>query len=66
MPESPWYLVRNGRYAEAERSARRITAEHEQPQAKTLIALIIYTKEIKLSIAEGISYIDCFKGFDIR
>ena len=66
MPESPWYLVRNGRYAEAEASVRRITAEHEHGQAKPLVALMIHTNDIELNIAEGTSYLDCFKGIDLR
>lgn len=66
MPESPWYLVRKGRYAEAEKSVRRITAEHEQEQARPLVALMIHTNEIELKISEGTSYWDCFKGIDRR
>lgn len=66
MPESPWYLVRNGKYAEAEKSVRRIMAEHEQPQARPLVALMIHTNEIEVKISEGTSYWDCFKGVDLR
>lgn len=66
MPESPWHLVRKGRYADAEKSVRRIMAEHEQPQAKPLVALMIHTNEIELSMAEGTSYMDCFKSIDLR
>src|SRR5690349_9990081 len=43
MPESPWFLVRKGRYDEAEKSVLRLMAAHEKPQAKPLVALMIHT-----------------------
>lgn len=66
MPESPWYLVRNGKYLEAEKSVLRIMAEHEKTQAKPLVALMIHTNDIERNMAEGTSYWDCFKGVDLR
>ena len=59
MPESPWYLVRNGRYAEAEKSVRRIMTEDEHSHAKGLVALMIHTNEIELNMSAGTSYWDC-------
>ncbi|SPN99065.1 probable alpha-glucoside transport protein [Cephalotrichum gorgonifer] len=66
MPESPWYLVRRGRYAEAEKSVRRLMTEDEQPQARPLVALMIHTNDIEIRMSEGTSYFDCFKGVDLR
>ncbi|CAH0051999.1 unnamed protein product [Clonostachys solani] len=66
MPESPWYLVRSGKFAEAEKSTLRLMAKHEQPQAKPLVALMIHTNETERNMAEGTSYLDCFKGVDLR
>ncbi|KAH7007688.1 putative transporter [Ilyonectria destructans] len=66
MPESPWYLVRKGKYAEAEKSVLRLTAEHEKPHARALVALMIHTNDLERNIAEGTSYWDCFKGVDLR
>ncbi|KAF4429943.1 alpha-glucoside transport [Fusarium acutatum] len=66
MPESPWYLVRKGRYDEAEKSVLRLMAAHEKPQAKPLVALMIHTNETEKRIAEGTSYCDCFKTADVR
>ncbi|KAH7134540.1 MFS transporter [Dactylonectria estremocensis] len=66
MPESPWYLVRNGKYAEAEQVVLRLMADDEKPQARPLVALMIHTNDIERNIAEGTSYWDCFKGVDLR
>ncbi|SCO80568.1 probable alpha-glucoside transport protein [Fusarium oxysporum] len=66
MPESPWFLVRKGRYDEAEKSVLRLMAAHEKPQAKPLVALMIHTNETEKRIAEGTSYWDCFKPADVR
>ncbi|KAL2670290.1 hypothetical protein Neosp_014757 [[Neocosmospora] mangrovei] len=66
MPESPWHLVRNGKYAEAEKSVLRLAAEHEKPHARALVALMIHTDNIERRIAEGTSYWDCFRGVDLR
>lgn len=66
MPESPWYLVRKGKYAEAEKSVLRLTAEHEKPHARALVALMIHTNDLERNMAEGTSYWDCFKGVDLR
>ncbi|KAJ4291286.1 hypothetical protein N0V88_006289 [Collariella sp. IMI 366227] len=66
MPESPWYLVRNGRYAEAEKSVLRLMANHEKPHAKGLVALMIHTNDLEHNISQGTSYFDCFKGIDLR
>lgn len=66
MPESPWFLVRQGKFAEAEKSVLRIMADHEKPQARPLVALMIHTNEIEKKISQGTSYTDCFKSADIR
>lgn len=66
MPESPWYLVRQGKYAEAEKSVLRLMADHEKPQARSLVALMIHTNDLERDISAGTSYLDCFKSTDLR
>lgn len=66
MPESPWYLVRQGHCAEAEKNVRRLMAEDEQQHAHDLVALIIHTNDIERQVSAGTSYWDCFKGLDLR
>lgn len=41
-------------------------ANHEKPQARALVAMMIHTNNIEKKIAEGTSYLDCFRGVDLR
>lgn len=66
MPESPWHLVRKGRYAKAEETVSRLMAEHEKSQSKPLVALMIHTNDLERAASQGTSYLDCFKGVDLR
>lgn len=66
MPESPWWLVRKGRMADAQHSLERLMAEHEKPQAKNVVAMMAHTNEIEMETTSGSNYLDCFKGYDLR
>jgi SP family general alpha glucoside:H+ symporter-like MFS transporter len=66
MPESPWHLVRKGRYEEAEKSVSRLMAEHEKIHSKSVVALMIHTNDLECAASQGTSYLDCFKGVDLR
>ncbi|KAL2871432.1 general substrate transporter [Aspergillus lucknowensis] len=65
-PESPWHLVRAGKYAEAEIAAERLGSAVQRAHTKETIAMMIHTNEIERSIDEGTSYLDCFRGVDLR
>ena len=68
VPQSPWWLVRQGRYADAERSVARLTdAEHySETDVKQSVAMMIHTTEMEKQTTAGASYIDCFRGVDRR
>ncbi|KAI9157979.1 Maltose permease [Paramyrothecium foliicola] len=68
-PESPWWLVRKGRYAKAEQNVLRLMSQSEeenvQEQAKKSVALMIRTNELEKEINQDTSYVACFQGTDL-
>ncbi|KAK9420540.1 putative Major facilitator superfamily (MFS) profile domain-containing protein [Seiridium unicorne] len=67
IPESPWWLVRQGRIEDAKRSLARLTSKSDSSfSIDETVAMIIYTDEHNKTISAGTSYLDCFKGFDLR
>ncbi|GHJ90283.1 hypothetical protein NliqN6_6685 [Naganishia liquefaciens] len=67
-PESPFWLVRQQRYADAERSVRRLTStgHFTDEDVKRNVAMKIHTTELEKKMTAGASYIDMFKGIDRR
>ncbi|RSL58606.1 hypothetical protein CEP54_007666 [Fusarium duplospermum] len=65
-PESPWYFIRTGNYDDAEKSVTRLGSTYKGVNAKQTVAMMIHTNEIEKSIDQGTSYIDCFRGVDLR
>jgi len=66
-PESPTWLVRKGRMADARKSLRRLTSkEATDADIDASLALIEYTDKLEKHMEEGTSYLDCFKGVNLR
>lgn len=64
VPESPWWLVRRGRMAEAEASLRRLASA--EVDVKATLAVIEETDRLELELEAGSTYADCFKGVNLR
>jgi SP family general alpha glucoside:H+ symporter-like MFS transporter len=66
-PESPWWLVRHGKLAEAKKVLLRLT-ERVQPDfnASETVAMMEHTNEVEKYLNPNTSFVDCFKGTDLR
>lgn len=67
-PESPWWLVRHGRFEEAKHSLLRLTSAGVSTtfDADKTVAMMEHTTELEKEMNTGTSYLDCFKGTDLR
>lgn len=64
-PESPWWLIRRGKLAEARMSLSKLDDKDEDAHNKT-VAQIAYTLRLEDKMQSGSRYWDCFKGVDRR
>lgn len=67
-PESPWWLVRHHREADARRSLLSLTrASSGVPfDVDETVSMMKATNELELSLAESTTYWQCFRGLDLR
>lgn len=65
MPESPWWLIRKGRKAEALRSIERLGSKEKEVSQQKL-AMMERTVEIEEKLGGNPSLLDLFKGTDLR
>jgi SP family general alpha glucoside:H+ symporter-like MFS transporter len=66
-PESPWWLVRKGKHAEAKVSLQRLTSRGDSSfDADETVAMMAHTNEIEKENSAGTTYWDCFRGTNLR
>jgi len=67
-PESPWWLVRKGRFEEAKKSLKRLTSAKADStfDANETVDMMKHTNELEKEMNEGVTYLDCFKGVNLR
>lgn len=67
-PESPWWLVRKGRIDDAKKALLRLTSLDRETDfdADETIAMMVHTTALEEKITSGASYLDCFRGTDLR
>ncbi|KAK8049866.1 hypothetical protein PG994_011596 [Apiospora phragmitis] len=63
----PWWLVRKGRIEDAEKVLRSlVSAKNSNYSVDRNVTMMIYTDAQERAVAQGTSYLDCFKGIDLR
>ena len=65
-PESPWHHVRAGNIEMAEKTVARLASPSEKNFAKKKVAMMVHTNELEKTLSESTSYLQCFKGVDLR
>lgn len=65
-PESPWWLVRHGRLEQAKKALLRLTTRGMDFDAAASVALMKKTNEVEKNLRAGMTYLDCFKGVNLR
>lgn len=67
-PELPWWLVRKGRLREAKHNLQRLTSLNRETDlvADETLAMMVHTCALEEKTTSGASYLDCFKGVDLR
>ncbi|OCF32333.1 MFS transporter, SP family, general alpha glucoside:H+ symporter [Kwoniella heveanensis CBS 569] len=65
-PESPWWQVRKGDHDGARRTLRRLVTGSSEEEIENSVSYMIHTNALEKSITAGTSYLDCFRGFDLR
>lgn len=65
-PDSPWWLVRKGRVAEAEQSVLRLSSNSTLEEARLKVAMMVHTNSYEVALNTESSYWDCFKGTNLR
>jgi len=63
-PESPWWLVRNGRFEQAERSLQRLAST--KVNVKATLAVIEETDRLEQAMDAGSTHLDCFHKLNRR
>ncbi|KAF5552943.1 alpha-glucoside transport [Fusarium phyllophilum] len=67
-PESPYWLAKKNRLDDAKAVLRRISAKSSKTDEDLdkQLAMIVHTNKIESEHTKGSSYLDCFKGINLR
>lgn len=61
-PESPWWLIRQNRMEEAQRSLDQLSKPHPKVDTQETLAMMVKTNILEQQLNIGTTYADCWKG----
>jgi MFS family permease len=64
IPESPWWLARQGRLEDATKSLRRLVSR--DVDVATTLAIIVNTDRLEQELQAGVTFFDCLRGTNRR
>jgi SP family general alpha glucoside:H+ symporter-like MFS transporter len=65
-PDSPWWLVRKERYADAQKSIIRLSSGLSPEEVQQKLAMIVHTNNFEKALQTESSYRDCFRLKNLR
>lgn len=65
-PESPYWLVRQGRRDDAKHALEKLTSNKDRTDLDAMLVLIEETDLFEREIEASTTYMDCFKGSNLR
>ena len=67
-PDSPWSCVRRDKIEEARRALQRLRQQTATSEAEidATLALIVHTTQLERAETVGASFLECFKGTNLR
>ncbi|KAL2870368.1 uncharacterized protein BJX67DRAFT_378346 [Aspergillus lucknowensis] len=65
-PESPWFLMREGRLEEAKKSLQRLSNPDHHVDYDAHLAMMIHTDKLEKEERTGVTYWDAFRGTNRR
>lgn len=65
-PDSPWWLIRRGRADDALKSLKRLSIGLSEEEVQQKVAMMVHTNDFEVAVQTESSYVDCFKGTNLR
>ena len=65
-PDSPWWLVRKGRLADAEKSLVRLSPSSTPAETRLKLAMMVHTDNLEKAMKTESSFLDCFRSTNLR